>query len=127
MTDADRTDRAAAAANVPMSGGPGMSASFGVAAPIGAVKAKDRLRAGRTALHREGPSRVALVTELPGTVSLQRRTTDGTWETLRRSRRWRRGRTVLDLSEAADGDVVRVVFAPRNGHIAAWVSGPIEH
>lgn len=68
-----------------------------------------------------------MVTELPGTVSLQRQTADGTWETLRRSRRWWRGRTVLDLSEAAPGDVVRVVFAPRNGHIAAWVSDPLDH
>ena len=126
MTDrSDRTERPMAAANVPMSSGPGMSASFGVAAPIGAVKAKDRLRAGRTALHREGPSRVALATELPGTVRLQRRTAGGGWETVAERRRWRRARTAFDLPEDPSRGFHRVLFTPRNGNIPAWVSEPI--
>lgn len=126
MTDrADSTERPTAAANVPMSGGPGMSASFGVAAPVGAVKAKDRERAARTALHREDPSRVALHTELPGSVSLQRRVSGATWETVERRRTWRRGRTGFDLPDAPS-QTYRLVFTPRNGNIPTWVSEPID-
>lgn len=128
MTDrtdsADRTERPTAAANVPMGSGPGMSASFGVAAPVGAVKARDRERAARTALHREGPSRVALHTELPGSVSLQRRVSGATWETVEKRRTWRRGRTGFDLPDASSP--YRVVFTPRNGNIPTWVSEPID-
>lgn len=122
----EQSERPIAAANVPMSGGPGMSASFGVAAPIGAVRTKDRERASRTALHREGPSRIALATELPGGVSLQRRASGGTWETVQTRRTWRRGRTGFDLPADASTQTYRVVFTPRNGNIPTWVSEPID-
>lgn len=122
----DDRERPTAAANVPMSGGPGMSPSFGVAAPIGAVRTKDRERATRTALHREGPSRVALHTELPGRVSLQRRVSGATWETVQERRTWRRGRTRFDLSAGAPSQAYRLVFTPRNGNIPTWVSDAID-
>lgn len=127
MSDrADHAERPIAAVNVPMNTGPGMGASFGVAAPIGAVKAKDRLRAGRTALHRDGAGHVTLTTELPGSVSLQRRAADGSWETVQRRATWRRARTGFDLPGDASPETHRVVFTPRNGNIPAWVSEPID-
>ncbi|GEN79828.1 hypothetical protein [Actinotalea fermentans] len=96
--------------------------AMGIAAPIGAVSRKDRLRAARTALRRDG-SDVVLRVALPGTASLQRRGTDGVWETVA-TRRVGRLRTARFAP--APGATARVVFAPRNTDISAWVSEPLE-
>ena len=117
-------ERAVTAVSVPMSsGGTGMSPSMGVAAPIGAVSRKDRQRAGRTSLHREGTS-LLLRTALPGRVSLQRRADDGSWETVVRRPASRLGRTRLELpgDATASAGTFRVVFAPRNPNLTAWIS-----
>jgi len=111
-----------------MSSGSGMSPSMGVAAPVGAVSRKDRERAGKTSLRRDGASTV-LLTALPGTVSLQRRGPDGTWETLHSRPASRLGRTRLGLPQdeaAAPPRTFRVVFSPRNANIPSWVSGDID-
>lgn len=124
----DHGERAVSAVNVPMSTGAGMSPSMGVAAPIGAVSRKDRERAGRTSLRRDGTSLLTLLTSLPGTVSLQRRDADGSWETLDRRPASRLGRTPIELppEAASPPRTVRVVFSPRNSNIAAWVSEEID-
>lgn len=123
----DHGERAVSAVNVPMSTGEGMSPSMGVAAPIGAVSRKDRERAGRTSLRRDGTSRLTLLTSLPGTVSLQRRDVDGSWETLDRRPASRLGRTRVELPGAATAarQTYRVVFSPKNSNITAWISEEI--
>jgi hypothetical protein len=100
---------------------------MGVAAPVGAVSRKDRDRAARTALRREGASGLVLLTALRGRVSLQRRRSDGAWETLVGRRASWSGRTRLELPrEAAQGSTFRVVFSPRNPNIAAWVADDVR-
>lgn len=123
----DRPDRGIQAVSLPMDTGAGMSPGMGVAAPIGAVSRKDRLRAGRTALRREGTSAVLLLTALPGSVSLQRRGGDGTWETVQRRPASRLGRTRLELPREATASppTYRVVFSPRNPYITSWISGDL--
>lgn len=114
----DQPERAVTAVNVPMSTGAGMSPSVGVAAPIGAVSAKDRERAARTALTRDGDA-VVLHTELPGAASLQRLDADGSWDTLDK----RPTSKVADTRyELAAGATYRVVFAPKDSDIPAWIS-----
>lgn len=123
----DQRERAVKAVSVPMSSGQGMSPSMGVAAPIGAVSRKDRERAAQTSLRQEGASDLLLVTALPGTVSLQRRDVDGTWETLDRRPASRLGRTRVELPQAAapTPQTYRVVFSPKNSNISAWISEDI--
>lgn len=108
--------------------GVGGSISMGVHAPIGAVRRKDREAAARTRLDREGPTQVVLHTELPGTVVLQRREADGSWEPVGRQQAAQGGRTPIDLPTVAGADPARyrVVFAPKNSDIASWVSEPFE-
>lgn len=96
--------------------------AMGIAAPIGAVSRKDRLRAARTTLRRDG-SDVVLRVALAGTASLQRRGADGAWESVE-TRRVGRLRTARFTP--APGAATRVVFAPRNTDITAWVSEPLE-
>ena len=101
--------------------------SMATAAPVGAVRRRDRERAGKTALHREGPSTLVLDTALPGSVALQR-WTDGTWETLETWPSSRPGRTRIDLpDDAAPSPMTfRVVFSPKNANIPAWTSEDID-
>ncbi|EYR62582.1 hypothetical protein N866_07355 [Actinotalea ferrariae CF5-4] len=120
----DQPQRATHAAQVPMNSGPGMSASFGVAAPVGAVSRKDRERANRTALRREGQG-LLLRTALPGTVLLQRQDADG-WETVTRRAASRLGRTRLALPDDAAAATYRVMFSPKNGNIPSWVSPVVD-
>ena len=124
----DRPERPSAAVSVPMSSGTGMSPSFGVAAPIGAVRRKDRERAGRTSLRREGSSGLLLLTALPGSVSVDRRRADGSWETLTRRRVSRLGRTRIDLPQGAGSppQTFRVVFSPKNSNITSWISEDVS-
>ncbi|MCL3860883.1 hypothetical protein [Actinotalea sp. K2] len=121
----DRRERASMAAS--MDPGAGINGSIGVAAPIGAVSRKDRERARRTSLLREGTADLLLLTALPGSVSLQRRGADGTWETLDRRPASRRGRTRIELPEQGTSppQVLRVVFSPKNPNITSWISGDI--
>ena len=122
----DQPERATKAMLLPMDAGPGMG-SMGVAAPVGAVSRKDRERAGKTALYREGASSVLLDTELPGSVALQRRGADGTWETLETRRSSRLGRTRIELpDDAASSSVFRVKFSPKNAHLPSWTSENID-
>lgn len=127
----EHRERASAAISAPLDSGAGMSGSMGVAAPLGTVSRKDQARADRTALSLDGETLV-LRTELPGTVTLQVRGADGTWDTLERRPASRLGRTRLDLPprspDAAEhpSRELRVVFAPRNGHIAPWISPPVD-
>jgi hypothetical protein len=59
-------------------------------------------------------------------VSVQRRRVDGTWETLERRRVSRLGRTRLDLPrQAAQPQVLRVVFTARNSNLTSWISGDL--
>lgn len=119
-------ERPLAAASVPMD--TGGNPSFAVAAPVGGgVSRKDRLRAGRTALRRDGTT-LALVTALPGGVLLQRRGADGAWETVtrRRASRLRACRLELPAAGTAQAASYRVVFAPRNENIPSWVSAEIS-
>ncbi|MCL3861135.1 hypothetical protein [Actinotalea sp. K2] len=116
-------ERATTAVSVPMSSGAGMSPSFGVAAPIGAVSRKDRERAATTSLQQQGPTMLLLLTALPGGASLQRRDPDGNWETLDTRPVSRRGRTSIELpAETSPTDTFRVVFSPKNPNITAWIS-----
>ena len=101
--------------------------SMATAAPVGAVRRRDRERAGKTALHREGPSTLLLDTELPGSVLLQRRGVDGTWETLETRRASRPGRTKIDLPDGATSQTIfRVLFSPKNTNITPWTSENID-
>jgi len=109
----------------------GGSVTMGVAAPIGAVSRKDRQRAAKTTLHREGASSLVLTTELPGTVLLEERGSDGAWVTVDRRPTARGGLTRLELprtpAEAGRAArTLRVVFAPKNADITAWVSEDME-
>lgn len=121
----DRPERATFAILPPMGAN---SVSMGVAAPVGAVSRKDRERAGKTALYQEGPSSLLLLTDLPGSVMLQRRGVDGTWETLDKRPASRSGRTAVQLPDDDAGmqSTYRVVFAPRNTDIASWISRTID-
>lgn len=111
-----------------MDSGAGMSPAMGVAAPIGAVSRKDRARAGRTSLRQEDASTLLLLTALPGSVSLQRRGDDGSWETLAKRPASRLGRTRIALppEATASPQTFRVVFAPRNSNITSWISGDVS-
>ena len=101
--------------------------TMALAAPVGAVSRRDRTRAARTALIREDETRLVLVTDLPGTVSLQRREALDGWVTVARMPASRGGRTTVPLS-ADEGTTwaYRVVFAPRNANITSWVSEEIR-
>lgn len=123
----DSTEGPIEAVSVPMSSGSGMSPSMGVAAPVGAVSRKDRERAGKTSLQREGTSILHLLTALPGSVSLQRRGADGTWETLDRRPASRLGRTPIELPQdvTSPPQTFRVVFSPKNSNITSWISDDI--
>lgn len=102
--------------------GAGRATAVGVHAPIGAVSRKDRNRAGRTALRREGEDLV-LETALPGTVSLQRRAPGGTWDTVEAIPSAHTGQTRLELPRGVDGPATyRVVFTPKNEDINTWIS-----
>lgn len=104
--------------------GAGRATAVGVHAPIGAVSRKDRTRAARTALRREGPELV-LTTALPGTVKLQRRA-GSEWETLATEPASRTGENRLTLPpDAAPGTTYRVVFTPKNEDITSWISAEI--
>lgn len=121
----DQPERAIKAATTPM----GMGTPFmAVAAPVGAVGRRDRERAGRTSLQREGPASLLLRTALPGSAILQRRGVDGTWETLdtRSASRLRRTRIELPQGAASSPTTFRVVFSPRNTNITSWVSDNID-
>ena len=124
----DRQDSATAAVSVPMDSGPGMNASFGVAAPVGAVGRKERLRAGNTSLLREGDSTFLLHTAVPGSVALQRKGTDGTWDTLSTVQASRVGRTPIELptDPSPAARTFRVVFSPRNSNLPSWVSDALR-
>lgn len=124
----EQPERAVTAISAPMNSGAGMNASVGVAAPVGAVSRKDRERAGKTSLRREGTTGLLLLTALPGSVILQRRGTDGTWETLDKRPASRRGRTRIELPrEAASSPPdFRVVFSPKNANITSWISENID-
>jgi hypothetical protein len=124
----EQPERAVTAISVPMNSGAGMNASVGVAAPVGAVSRKDRERAGKTSLRREGTTGLLLLTALPGSVILQRRGSDGTWETLEKKRASRRGRTRIELPREAASSLpsFRVVFAPKNANITSWISENID-
>ncbi len=105
--------------------GAGRATAVGVHAPIGAVSRKDRTRAARTALRREDDTTLVLTTALPGTVRLQRRVGGG-WEALEELPASRTGQTRLTLPpDAEPGTTYRVVFAPRNEDITAWVSADV--
>ncbi len=118
----DQPERAFTAVNPSMGTGAGMSPSVGVAAPVGAVSAKDRARAARTALTRDGDA-VVLHTELPGTASLQRLDDDGTWATLDKRPTSRVADTRFAL---AAGATYRVAFSPKDSDITAWVSAELR-
>jgi hypothetical protein len=121
------SERSFKAVSVPTGGG-ATGAAMSAAAPIGAVKTKDRERYARTALIPVDASTVTLVTELPGTVLLQQKVSGGTWATIRESRVGRKGRTPISIPDgAADGGPgqFRVVFSPKNPDLNAWVSESI--
>jgi hypothetical protein len=124
----DQPERPTIAVSVPMNSGAGMSPSVGVAAPIGAVSRKDRERAGRTSLRREGTSNVLLDTALPGRVILQRRGADGTWETVHTQPASHLGSTRIELPHEAAPlpPTFRVVFSPKNTNINSWISEDID-
>ena len=125
----DRPEPPSMAVSVPMSSGTGMSPSFGVAAPVGAVSRKNRERARETSLRREGTSNAfVLLAALPGSVNLQRRGVDGTWETIDRRPASRLGHTRIELPQeaASPPPTYRVVFSHRNSNITAWISEDID-
>lgn len=121
----DQPERAIKAATMPMGMG---SPSMGVAAPVGAVSRKDRERAGKTSLRREGTSSLFLRTALPGSVILQRRGVDGTWETLDKQPATRLGSTRIELPQeaASSPPTFRVVFSPKNTNITSWISENVD-
>lgn len=103
--------------------GPGRASAVGVHAPIGAVSRKDRTRAARTVLRRDGPSALVLTTALPGTVKLQRRVPGDAWDTVEKLPTSRNGQTRFALPQDAGSPATyRVVFAPKNEDITTWVS-----
>nr|WP_297428916.1 hypothetical protein [uncultured Actinotalea sp.] len=87
---------------------------------------RNRERAARTALEIEAPSRAVLLSELPGTVALQRRAADGDWETLSTEQTDRTGRTPIELPSQGSPRAFRVVFSPRNPNITSWVSQIVD-
>ena|SRR5450830_1184803 len=89
---------------------------------------QDRQRAGKTSLQREGTTDLLLITALPGSVILQRRGTDGTWETLDKRPASRGGRTRIELPQEAASSPpnFRVMFAPKNANITSWISENID-
>ena len=115
-------------ASVAMTSDIGMSASMGVAAPLGAVSRRDRERAARISLQQEGPSGLVLRSALAGSVSLQERGADGMWQTLDKRRTSRLGRTRIELParSGAPSTTFRVVFAPRNPNIISWISEELD-
>ncbi|WP_225755311.1 hypothetical protein [Actinotalea sp. Marseille-Q4924] len=121
----EQPERTFKAMSWPGAGGNAGDASIAVSAPVGAVSRRDRERAARTALRTEGPSRVVLHAELPGSVLLQHRSDDGGWVTLSTTAAARDGRTAIELPDATSPRSFRVVFSPRNPNISAWVSEPI--
>lgn len=124
----DSQERPTVAVSVPMQSGAGMSPAVGVAAPVGAVRRKDRERAARTSLQRDGAALV-LHAELPGTVSLQRRGPDGGWETLDTRQVGRTGDTAMAIPQDGGSEspaALRVVFAPRNANLTAWISETVQ-
>lgn len=122
----EQPERSFKAMSWPGTGGNAGNAAVGVAAPVGAVSRKDRERAARTALEVEAPSRVVLLSELPGTVALQRRAADGDWETLSTEPTHRTGRTSVELPSEGSPGTFRVVFSPKNPNIASWVSQTVD-
>ena len=119
----DRPDRPFVSGSAPLGN---VSPSMGIAAPIGAVSRKDRARAARTAMRRDGAT-IVLRTALPGKVSLQRKAHDGDWETVVARPASRLRGTRVEFPRDAEPDAVfRVVFAPRNTNLTAWVSEPVE-
>lgn len=120
----DRPDRPFVAVSPP-GASTAVGHAMGVAAPIGAVSTKDRERAARTSLEREGVG-VVLRTALPGHVMVQRRGDDGTWETIEKMAASHAGRTPVELPGAAGATTFRVVFVPKNTDINAWVSEDLE-
>ena len=102
--------------------GAGRATAVGVHAPIGAVSRKDRTRAGRTALRREGED-LLLETALRGTASLQRREPGGTWDAVETVPAASGGQTRFVLPRGVDGPATyRVVFTPKNEDINTWIS-----
>ena len=120
----DTPERATIGILPPMGQG---TVSMGVAAPVGSVSRKDRERAGKTALYREG-STILLDTELPGSVTLQRRDADGTWQMLDKQPVSHSGCTTIELPDdaASPPSTFRLVFAPRNPNITSWISENID-
>ena len=115
-------DESVVAMSGPMGTGGAANAAVGIHAPIGAVSAKDRERAARTALTRDGDA-VVLHTELTGAASLQRLDADGTWDTLEKRPTSKVADTRFELPDAAA--TYRVVFSPKNSDIPAWVSAEL--
>jgi hypothetical protein len=122
----EQPERSFKAMSWPGTGGNAGNAAVGVAAPVGAVSRKDRERAARTALEIEALSRAVLLSELPGTVALQRRAADGDWETLSTEPTDRTGRTPIVLPSEGPSGAFRVVFSPKNPNIPSWVSTTID-
>jgi len=121
----DRPEQTIKAATMPMGFG---SPSMATAAPVGAVSRKDRQRAAKTSLRREGPSRLLLRTAIPGSVLLQRQEADGTWETVDRRPASRVGLTRIELPGEATSPTptFRAVFSPRNTNINSWISESLD-
>lgn len=96
----------------------------GVHAATGAVSRKDRERADRTALARNG-STLVLRVELPGTATLQRRADDGTWDVVDSKPATKKEPTTFDLPPEPAGPTYRVVFAPTNEDLNTWISAEV--
>lgn len=118
----DQPERPFTAAQIPFD--TGGTPAIGVHAPIGAVSRKERARAAKTALHRDGAA-VVLETALPGMASLQRWAPGGAWESVERRPASRDGHTTFDLPPSDAPATYRVVFAPKNEDITSWVSEDI--
>lgn len=120
----EQPERSFKAVSWPGTGGGAGNAAVAVSAPVGAVSRKDRERAARTTLEQDGPG-VALLSQTPGSVLLQRRSTDGEWETLSTEPASRQGRTPITLPQDASPPF-RVVFSPKNPNLTSWVSEPFD-
>jgi hypothetical protein len=121
----EQPERSFKAVSWPGTGGGAGNAAVAVSAPVGAVSRKDRERAARTALEPDGPG-VALLSQTPGSVLLQRRTEDGGWETLSTEPASRQGRTPITLPQDSSSRTFRVVFSPKNPNLTSWVSEPFD-